>query len=129
MEHLKLFSEVYRPRIFSSQEERDFCNFAARLERALNKFLGTPNTDYNKNKDKAFYTYVGAYFNAEPPHYPIYFSISAINTPEKQILKDYLDENNIKHFISYDFTMKQAEDLLFELKTNFVSKIANKYNI
>lgn len=119
MKHLKSFNESYRPRTFRSQEERDFYNFVNRLERALNKFLGTPNVDY---------TYISSYFNAKAPHYPINICINSYST-QATILKEYLEEKKIKHFICYELTMTQAEDLLKELKINFVTKFASKYNI
>jgi hypothetical protein len=123
-------NESYRPRNFKNQEERDFYNFVNRFERALNKFLNTPNIDTKNNYGNYYnYTSVDSYFNAKPPHFPICFSISSISTPEKQILKNYLEEENIKHFISYDLTMDQAKKLLIELKNNFISKISLKYNL
>jgi hypothetical protein len=128
VKHLKLFNEAYRPRKFESQEEKDFYNFVNRLERALNKFLGTSNVDNEKNKYGESHTYVGSYFDAKPPHYPISICINSYST-QATILKEYLQEKKIKYFVCYDLTMGQAEELLKELKMNFVTKFASKYNI
>ena len=122
------YLESYRPRNIKSQEEKNFYNFVNRLERALNKFLGTTNVDNDKNRYGASCTYVTSYFNAKSPHYPISFCLNS-NTPETTELRDYLKEKNIKHFISYEFTMNQAEELLKELKRGFVTKMTVKYNI
>lgn len=133
MKHLKLFNEGQK---FINDEERKLFNFSNRLEYAINKYFNVDKSNYSHTSVWYVYNHIGeedefGYKYKVDSKYPIGFCFNRSNLDSKkvQVFEEELDRLQVKHNKCYDLTMKQAEEFLRELKINFMTITASKYNL
>ena len=151
------YIKTYESRKFRDQKERDLYNLTQRLERAISKFfdtkpISTKNIDWDNYDNMKSYNYVSYNYHAlkeeeQPAEYdrfdeliqkskPISFLFNTKNFDPNRVeaFKYEMDRLSVRHTIGFDLTIKQAEELLQDLKSGQVEKYwmeidMKKYNI
>ena len=104
-------------------ESKDYKKLAKSIQYHLRKIF-TKKEDYSihvDNVDNKIHVFFGG------------FIYSWEDTDEFEVFNKWVKENNIDHFISYDFTIEQAEEFLIYLKNDFrddnIKLASNKFNL